>query len=857
MPPKLKTSKSEWQQCIVCNIILAAKDVDQHESCCPGKDFTADSELRLSHDYIRGSTLHGTLRELSNKSDDLGDLSSSTKSLMVFLNPSCMKMCGIAIKDTVALTCDSGDVFLYIAWPARNLGLTSVCFTKGSSPAGKGATVRRYSNAVIGARSVSVVPAQTVQRESVPELKKCILSQNTHFIRAGSLLRCRFYGQELTFTVTEINGEDGSSTRSTRTSAKDTSVEERMKSLTLHERTSDTSEREESSDPLSFDTSTPVRAARPVPSTFETPVNSRSCEDDAPELLPTFYRTKSSTTVTVVTETSGSGTDTCRRANYDDIGGLDDEIRALRELIEMPLKYPNMFAQFGLKPPRGALLYGPPGTGKTMIARAVAAEAQAHFVTVNGPEVFSKFYGETEATLRNIFKDAVERAPSIIFIDEIDALCPKRETGISDQEARVVSTVVTLIDTLPAGEGQWVLVLAATNKPNSLDSSIRQPGRLDREIEIGVPTAASRHDILRKILRNVRHSLTEQEISEIAETAHGLTGADLSAVCSEAALRAMQRHLQGGSSGSDLELSEEISISLEDFAAALKLIKPSAMREVMFEIPKIRWSDIGGMAEVKLKLRQAVEWPLRHRCAFERLGVRPPRGLLLYGPPGCSKTMIAKALATESGLNFIAIKGPELFSKWVGDSERAVREVFRKARTASPCIIFFDEIDALAAQRGSTKSSSNVGDRVIAQLLSEIDGIEQLEDVVLVAATNRPDMVDEAMLRPGRLDSIVYVPLPDVDTRREILRINLKKRPVDEDVDVEDLAQRTEGYSGAEVVAVCQEAAMKALEEDINAEVIARSHFEAALAVVRPRISKETIDFYESYSASGRGVQKR
>ncbi|KAH7968781.1 hypothetical protein HPB52_011283 [Rhipicephalus sanguineus] len=398
-------------------------------------------------------------------------------------------------------------------------------------------------------------------------------------------------------------------------------------------------------------------------------------------------------------------------------------------------------------------------------------------------------------------------------------------------------------------EDKWVLVLGATNRPNFVDPSLRQPGRLDREIEIGVPTAHGRQQILQKILSNVNHSLSIEDITEIADVAHGLTGADLAAVCADAALRALERNIASKNTP-DATLSKVVQLTKADMATALRHTKPSAMREVALEIPKVRWSDIGGMKEVKLKLQQVVEWPWKHRDAFIRLGVTPPCGVLLYGPPGCSKTMIAKALATESGLNFIAIKARLYTIKWVGDSERAVRDLFRKARAASPCIIFFDEIDALAVHRGSTSGSSNVGDRVIAQLLTEMDGIEKLEDVILVAATNRPDMIDQALMRPGRLDSIVYVPLPDVDTRKEILHLNLSKKPLGNDVDIEDLASKTNGYSGAEVVAVCQEAALLALEEDINATCVEGRHLEAALKLVQPRISPESVKFYESYWAS-------
>ncbi|KAJ8015516.1 hypothetical protein DPEC_G00026940 [Dallia pectoralis] len=487
------------------------------------------------------------------------------------------------------------------------------------------------------------------------------------------------------------------------------------------------------------------------------------------------------------------------KVTYSMIGGLSSQLQVIRETIELPLKHPELFSNYGITPPRGVLLYGPPGTGKTMIGRAIANEVGAHITVINGPEIMSKFYGETEARLRQIFSEASQRRPAIIFIDELDALCPKREGAQNEVEKRVVASLLTLMDGIGSEDhsGQ-LLVLGATNRPHALDPALRRPGRFDKELEVGVPTAAERADILQKILTSVPCRVTAEEINQLADAAHGYVGADLAAVCKESGMHALRRALGSGSQPSDLQLMGTVTVTLQDLLWAMGEVKPSAMREVAIDVPKVNWSDVGGMEQVKLKLKQAVEWPLRHPEAFIRMGIQPPKGVLLYGPPGCSKTMIAKALANESGLNFLAVKGPELLSKYVGESERAVREVFRKARAVAPSIVFFDEIDALAGERGSSSGSGGVGDRVLAQLLTEMDGIEQLTDVTVLAATNRPDMIDKALMRPGRLDRIVYVPLPDGPTRREIFRLQFRAMPVDQEVCLDDLVTRTEKYSGAE-----------------------------------------------------------
>ncbi|XP_070692681.1 ATPase family gene 2 protein homolog A [Pempheris klunzingeri] len=572
----------------------------------------------------------------------------------------------------------------------------------------------------------------------------------------------------------------------------------------------------------------------------------------------TFYCLSCSTKVSFRDRTAHEDADVeakRSKVTYSMIGGLSSQLDTIRETIELPLKHPELFSSYGIPPPRGVLLYGPPGTGKTMIGRAIANEVGAHMTVINGPEIMSKFYGETEARLRQIFTEASQRQPAIIFIDELDALCPKREGAQNEVEKRVVASLLTLMDGIGSeGHSGQLLVLGATNRPHALDPALRRPGRFDKELEVGVPSASERADILQKQLSFVPCSATSEELTQLADAAHGYVGADLAAVCKEAGLHALRRALRGSHQPTDRQLMGTVTVTLTDLQWAMSVVKPSAMREVAIDVPKVRWSDVGGMEEVKLKLKQAVEWPLRHPEAFTRMGIQPPKGVLLYGPPGCSKTMIAKALANESGLNFLAIKGPELLSKYVGESERAVREVFRKARTVAPSIVFFDEIDALASERGSSTGSGGVGDRVLAQLLTEMDGIEQLRDVTVLAATNRPDMIDKALMRPGRLDRIVYVPLPDAPTRHEIFSLQFRNMPIAQNVSLDGLVIQTNKYSGAEITAVCREAALLALQEDIKAQHVEARHFESALNTVKPRIPDSLIQSYISYQQQHSGL---
>ncbi|KAI9498373.1 P-loop containing nucleoside triphosphate hydrolase protein [Zychaea mexicana] len=567
--------------------------------------------------------------------------------------------------------------------------------------------------------------------------------------------------------------------------------------------------------------------------------------------ISTVFAIGSTTRVSVVEKDLTKGTELTsssmeidndpKTVTYDHIGGLTEQIKTVRDMVETPLQNPELFYRYGLKPPRGVLLYGPPGTGKTLIARAVAQETGAHAMVINGPEIISKYYGETEQKLRDIFQTAAESAPAVIFIDEIDALCPKRDEAGSEMEKRVVTTLLTLMDGTSSADR--IVVLGATNRPNALDEALRRPGRFDREVEIGIPNSDDRLSILTTLMRRIPHTLTDQELALLAGKSHGYVGADLAAVCREAGLKCIRRNALRRE-------QPDLRVNVSDMNEAMSEIRPSAMREIMLEVPKVYWSDVGGQADVKQRLKESVEWPLQHPEAFERLGIRPPKGILLYGPPGCSKTLMAKALATEAGSNFIAVKGPELFSKWVGESEKAVREVFRKARAASPSIVFFDEIDALTVKRGGGGDgggTSSVADRVLSQLLNELDGIEPLVNVTVVAATNRPDIIDDALMRPGRIDRILYVGPPDFASRREIFRIQLAKMACDPDVDLGELAAKSDGCSGAEAVAICQEAALFAMEENVHIDSVKQRHFMQALSSFTRRITPEMLNFYRDF----------
>jgi len=542
---------------------------------------------------------------------------------------------------------------------------------------------------------------------------------------------------------------------------------------------------------------------------------------------------------------------------YEDIGGLGDEVDKVREMIELPLRHPELFEKLGVDAPKGVLLHGPPGTGKTLLAKAVASETSANFVSIGGPEIMSKFYGESEERLRDIFKEAAENAPSIIFIDEIDSIAPKRDEVTGETERRVVAQILALMDGLQT-RGK-VVVIGATNRPNALDPAIRRPGRFDREIEIGIPDKEGRLEILQIHTRGMPLA-DDVDLVQLANLTHGYVGADLAALTREAAMRALRKVMPS----IDLEAQtiptdvlNSLKVTMTDFMDAYREMQPSTLREVILETPNVKWEDVGGLEEPKQELMETVEWPLRYAALFKHMNAVPPKGILLYGPPGTGKTLLAKAVATESQANFISIKGPEFLSKWVGESEKAVRETFRKARQAAPCVIFLDEIDAVAPVRG-TSTDSGVTERVISQLLTEMDGLEALHNVIVIAATNRPDMIDPALLRPGRFDRLVYIGPPDLEARKEILRIHTKNRPLDKDVDLDKLANKMVNYTGAEIAAVCNEAVMLSIrdyvlkggeieESKIKERKVGVKYFEKAMENVEP-MSESDIRKYEKLS---------
>jgi transitional endoplasmic reticulum ATPase len=545
---------------------------------------------------------------------------------------------------------------------------------------------------------------------------------------------------------------------------------------------------------------------------------------------------------------------------YEDIGGIRNEVTRVREMIELPLRHPELFRRLGVEAPKGVLLHGPPGTGKTLLAKAVANETNANFYTIGGPEIMSKFYGESEEKLRNIFEQAEKNAPSIIFIDEIDSIAPKREEVSGEVERRIVSQLLSLMDGM-SSRGK-VVVIGATNRVNAIDPALRRPGRFDREIEIGVPDREGRLEILQIHTRGMPLD-KDVNLEKLADISHGFVGADLQALSKEAAMRALRKVLP------EIDLSSEsipadtlkkIIVNMQDFMDVIKEMEPSAMREVFVEVPNVKWEDIGGLPSIKQELQEAVEWPLKYQGVFTYADATPPKGILLYGPPGTGKTLMAKAAANESEANFISIKGPELLSKWVGESEKGVREVFRKARQAAPCIIFFDELDAIAPSRGADFGDSHVTERVISQLLTELDGLEILTNVIVIGATNRPDIIDLALLRPGRFDRLLYVPPPDRDSRIDIIKIHTTKKPLAEDVKVVELADHTDSYTGADIASLSSAAVMLALREHVskyqdpkeaNKHVqelkIHMRHFEEAMKKIRP-LSTQELNMYKRVS---------
>ncbi|GLG92575.1 Spermatogenesis-associated protein 5 [Gryllus bimaculatus] len=732
------------------------------------------------------SEQHSKLHESYEETDVLKNLPKSVSKDLVLLSQSAMQLCELCIGDPAMVVTREGILTVKTVWPIQEGNLTSVFMTRegldmSCIPHSTQVILKKLGSLPTPAKEIEIIPSN--QNLDIPEslihhqLLGSILSKDYKF-------KIPYYGKVQTFEVKNVKPMSSYEMKPVAEQA----LEKKMNDLNIFESSGD-------NEPILEKFFKVVQGTRWINSLKS---RNRSSEDKS-------YR---------------------KMNRLSQIGGLEEVIEDLQQLLLLVFQKGTQV--HGIKNTHGILLYGPPGVGKTMLAEAIAAESKCCIFHVHGAELFSRFVGEAEEKLRKIFEDAVLSAPSLILLDEIDALCPRRNSSSLEQERRIVATLATQLDGL--GDTA-VVIIATTCRPDSIDSALRRPGR---EIEITVPTPGARVHILHKLLSTTTHSLNESDIKGIAQAAHGFVGADLAALCSQAAHHA---------------LASRRTINLPDMQWALTQVKPSAMREALVHIPNVRWTDVGGQRALKLQLRQAVEWPLKHPEAFQRLGIKPPRGVLLFGPPGCSKTLVAKALATESKLNFISIKGPELFSKWVGESERAVREVFRRARQVAPAIVFLDELDALGGERAGVggTSGSSVQERVVAQLLTELDGVEPLGDVTILAATNRPDRVDKALLRPGRLDRVVYVPLPDCETRADILSIQLQHMPVANDVDIDELARCTEGYSGAELVAVCHEAALAALEQDLEAVAVNKDNFNAALNIVTPRTQPSLLQLYERY----------
>ncbi|MGI0140248.1 MAG: CDC48 family AAA ATPase [Thermoplasmata archaeon] len=558
--------------------------------------------------------------------------------------------------------------------------------------------------------------------------------------------------------------------------------------------------------------------------------------------------------ITIKEETVSEAEIAAPRVSYEDIGGLREKLGRVREMIELPLKHPELFDRLAISPPKGVLLYGPPGTGKTLIAKAVANEAGAHFIGIQGPEIISKYYGESEKELREKFEEAEKNAPSVIFIDELDSIAPRRDEVVGEVERRVVAQLLTLMDGL-SGRGN-VIVIAATNREEAIDPALRRPGRFDREIEIGVPTQAGRLEILQIHTRGMPIEGSEKDrertLRELAGLCHGFVGADLAALGREAAMRALRRYLPEIDFDKPIPLTllERMKVTERDFREALKQIEPSSLRDVAVEVPTTRWEEVGGVERVRRVLVESVELPFRNPETYRQMGIDPPRGILLYGPPGVGKTLLAKAVATESQANFISVKGPEVMSKWVGESEKAVRMIFKKARQASPSIVFIDEIDAIAPRRG-IQNSSGVTERIVNQLLTSIDGLESLDRVLVIAATNRPDILDEALLRNGRFDHWLYVEPPNVAGRLEILKVHSRLMPLTQEVNLAEIAARTDGLVGSDLAALCREAGMNAIRENPKATKVTMTQFEAAMRQVHSSCDAESLKFYEEFQKHG------
>ncbi|XP_011049433.1 PREDICTED: spermatogenesis-associated protein 5 isoform X2 [Acromyrmex echinatior] len=791
MSTKSRKSLSSWQQCEKCQCALAQKDISVHEVSCP------PSTENWDHPFILNGVLYSTI-EVFQTQELPKRISEKDANDMVFVSQFTLQLCEIAIGSPTVIT-TKDEVVVKTAWPTNDKSLTSVSLTKHAIDLNNLSGLIKIcslTSTVHIAKEIVISQQGKCLSDVSVELDIILKYFNEHKIfTVGNRISVPYYGKKLVYKIVQIKAE---------------------KSKKKPTETMDVN-----------DLSKPFKD-----------MNLTSTKVD-------FYKALYTTKWTILDKDKENVAK--ERHKIEDIGGYGALISDIRDIVAIGIGKYKSIERFNIC--KGILLYGPSGVGKSMIANAIISECNVNTFIVHSSDIYSKSVGETEDKLKEVFSKAISSAPSIILFEDVDSLCPKRNNSSTDHEKRVLTQLVTLFDDLQNINNN-VLVMATTAKSDLVDSSLRRPGRLDMDFEIYVPTPDMRKEILMKLLSKIPNTLSCEDIQNISFVTHGFVGADLYGLCSRAIINAVKCCQKRTTFDDEPDDPNELKVTMIDFHYALTVTRPSAMKEVLVEVPNVRWSDIGGQEDLKLKLKQSVEWPLKHPEAFVRMGITPPRGVLMFGPPGCSKTMIAKALATESKVNFLNIKGPELFSKWVGESEKAVREVFRKARQVAPSIIFIDEIDALGGERGSSSggSGSNVQERVLAQLLTELDGVTALGNVTLVAATNRPDKIDKALLRPGRLDRIIYVGLPDEKTRREIFEIKLRHMNiVKEEVNIMELVSRTKDYTGAEIQALCHEAAMKALEEDINATLVTKEHFDAAFGAITPRTPDSLIKIYKDY----------
>ncbi|KAK2575726.1 hypothetical protein KPH14_012115 [Odynerus spinipes] len=794
MSSKSRKSLSSLITCDKCHCTFAQKDTPLHERNCP------PSVEDWNHSFILNDTLHSTL-EIYN-AEAPPNVSVRDLNDMVFISQSVMLLCNIAIGDPV-IVATKDNIIIKTAWPTNEKSLLSVSLSKPTIALYNLKDFIKIQNVKGDIAIATEFTIKCANKHALLHLTTDleILLKNCNeqkIFCIGNKISIPYYGRNLAYVIIAATVEQN---EHTSVDIKDTDNDLLCAFNRLH---------------LTVDEGSYIKYYKAI------------------------YSTK-----WIIHNDVSTAEEENRKVKYkiEDVGGYNDLIADVKDVLDIALGKCNIGDFFISK---GLLLYGSPGVGKSMIANAIISEYNVNSFNVHSSDIYSKSMGETEKRLKEIFTEAKAKTPSIILVEDIDTLCPKRSSSSTDQERRVLAQLISLFDELQNTKDN-IAVLATTSRLEFVDISLRRPGRIDKELEVYVPLQSTRFEILFKLLKKIPNTLSTEDLINISSSTHGFVGADIYGLCSQAFISAVKR--QRAFDNIDSIADNEINVTLDDFIYALTITKPSAMKEVLIEVPTVKWTDIGGQRELKLKLKQSIEWPLRHPEAFIRMGITPPRGVLMFGPPGCSKTMIAKALATESRVNFLNIRGPELFSKWVGESEKAVREIFRKARQVAPSIIFIDEIDALGGERGSSSggSGSNVQERVLAQLLTELDGVTALGNVTLVAATNRPDKIDKALLRPGRLDRIIYVPLPDYQTRQEIFEIKLRNMPIAGDINILDLVEVTEGYSGAEIQAICHEAAINALEEDLDAAIVTKDHFKAALSAVTPRTPASLINLYSDY----------